>query len=122
MPSPPEAVLAPLHAAIARAQAVVEAETEALRRRAGIDLKSFEYRKSQALLDLDRARRSLPSEGLDRRTSEQLGMLRMRLDENMALLSTHMSAVREIADVIAKAMLEADSDGTYSRPGSGCLP
>lgn len=115
-----------LVAAISKAHAVVEAETRALRDQASLDLRAFEHRKSQALLELTRASRGLLPAGVEslRGTpvAEELGRLREALDANMALLAKHLDAVREIAEVISRAMLEAESDGTYSERLAGWRP
>lgn len=115
-----------LIAAISKAHAVVEAETRALRDQASLDLRAFEHRKSQALLELTRASRGLLPAGVEtlRGTpvAEELGRLRDALDANMALLAKHLDAVREIAEVISRAMLEAESDGTYSERVAGWRP
>ncbi|WP_346907391.1 hypothetical protein [uncultured Roseibium sp.] len=105
-----------LKAAIHRALNVVEAETRALRDGGGTDLKSFEYRKSQALLDLSRARQTVSSTGLGQEIRDLLENLRLALKDNLLLLSRHLAAVKEIADLVAQNMLDADSDGTYARP------
>ena len=101
--------------AIERANAAVTAETQALRKRAGVDLRDFERRKSQALLDLTRAGRNIGEGPEDKALVEHLRKLRMSLDDNMRLLSTHLTAVREISEMISRSLIEADSDGTYSR-------
>jgi hypothetical protein len=105
-----------LKASIHRALNVVEAETRALREGGGTDLKSFEYRKSQALLDLSRARQSVSSSALGQEIRDLLESLRIALKDNLQLLSRHLTAVKEIADLVAQSMLDADSDGTYARP------
>ena len=87
----------PLERAIERLEEVVDQETTALRSRAAIDLKDFNNRKSQGLLELNRALR-----GFD------------KLDVNRAVLKTHLEAVREVATILADAIRDAESDGTYS--------
>ncbi|WP_146177412.1 flagellar protein FlgN [Breoghania corrubedonensis] len=101
--------------AIERANDAVVAETRALRKRAGVDLRDFERRKSQALLDLTRAGRNLGEGPADAALVEHLRKLRASLDDNMKLLSTHLRAVREISELISRSLIEAESDGTYSR-------
>ncbi|NBN64854.1 hypothetical protein GWI72_13855 [Microvirga tunisiensis] len=122
----PAPVVTTLVAAIAKAHAVVEAETLALREQAGVDLRAYEHRKSQALLELTRASRGLIPAGIDglRDTpvAEELARLRAALDANMTLLEKHLDAVREIADVISRAMIEAESDGTYGAQIAGWRP
>ncbi|CUB01138.1 hypothetical protein Ga0061067_1304 [Pannonibacter indicus] len=104
--------------AIIKAHTVVEAETEALREQGTADLRAFEFRKGQALLELARASRTLLAPGIDGArdvaVATELRRLRAALEANMQVLSLHLDAVREIAGMISQAMLEADSDGTYS--------
>lgn len=102
-----------LLAAIDRVEAAVAAETDALRKRVAVDLREFDYRKSQALLDLTRAGRNLAAGPIDEAVVERLRKLRLGLDDNIQLLSTHLHAVREISELISQSMLDADSDGTY---------
>ena len=40
------------------------------------------------------------------------------LDDNQRMLAHHLKAVDEIASLVARAMQEADSDGTYGRGGA----
>ncbi|WP_417669133.1 hypothetical protein [Roseibium sp.] len=115
----PRAAVATLIATIRRALNAVRAETNALRSGNHSDLRAFEHRKSQALLDLGRARATLPPMLHDDEISELLSELKSELSENMTLLDHHMQAVREITDLLAKSMLEADSDGTYGQGQSG---
>ena len=104
--------------AIIKAHTVVEAETEALREQGTADLRAFEFRKSQALLELARASRTLLAPGgdgaRDVAVATELRRLRAALDASRQVLALHLDAVREIAGMISQAMLEADSDGTYS--------
>jgi len=101
---------------VRRAISVVRAETEALRETPNADLKPFEHRKSQVLLDLSRARGALPLDEVSEEVEKLLTELRESLSENMTILERHMTAVREVSDLLARVMLEADSDGTYTRP------
>ena len=103
-----------LYVAIERANSAVVAETKALRNRAGVDLRDFERRKSQALLDLTRAGSTIGEGPADAALVERLGVLRGSLEDNMKLLSTHLRAVREISELISRALIEAESDGTYT--------
>ena len=100
--------------------AVVEQETTALRARVHVDLTEFNNRKNQGLLELNRALRGLdPAAGPS--LAPRLADLRAKLDVNRSLLARHMEAVREVANVVAEAIRDVDSDGTYSssiRPGA----
>ena len=106
---------APLDRVIERLEEVVDQETAALRNRTAIDLKDFNNRKSQGLLELNRALRGLvDNPPKDRTVSTRLAGLRAKLDVNRAVLETHLAAVREVATVLADAIRDAESDGTYS--------
>jgi exonuclease VII small subunit len=100
--------------AIQRLEAVVEQETQALRSRTAIDLKEFNDRKSQGLLELNRALRAFDGIAGDKAAQTRLSGLRVKLDANRAVLKTHLDAVREVAAVLADAIQDAESDGTYS--------
>lgn len=107
---------APLAAAVRRAISAVEDETEALRADPTTDLKSFEYRKSQALLDLTRARAKVPPAVFSDELKAELRELRELLDENVNLLKLHLNAVSEVIEMMSKTMIAYDSDGTYQAP------
>jgi hypothetical protein len=111
---PPESAPAPLDRVIERLQEVVEQETAALRSRTAIDLKDFNNRKSQGLLELNRALRGLDGPPKEKAVLARLAGLRAKLDVNRAVLEMHLAAVREVATVLADAIRDAESDGTYS--------
>jgi hypothetical protein len=106
--------------AIARLEEVVEQETVALKGRSAIDLNDFNNRKSQGLLDLNRALRGLDAPSKDTAAMARLASLRAKLDANQAVLKMHLEAVREVARVLADAIRDAESDGTYSPSIRGC--
>jgi hypothetical protein len=105
---------ASLERVIERLEEIVDEETAALRSRTAIDLKDFNNRKSQGLLELNRALRGLDGPALSQAASTRLARLRAKLEVNRAALETHLSAVREVASVLAEAIRDAESDGTYS--------
>lgn len=70
-------------------------------------------RKSHSLLELTRRSRALPPDGGDIVLRERLDVLRDKLVQNQGILGLHVAAVREIADLMADVLGEADSDGTY---------
>jgi len=104
-----------LEAAIQRLEDVVEEETAALRGRVAVDLKDFNNRKSQGLLDLTRALRLLDGAAHEQALADRLAGLRAKLDTNKAVLQMHLDAVREVAAIMTEAIRDAESDGTYSR-------
>ena len=98
-----------------RLEELVDQETAALRNHAAIDLKDFNDRKNQALLELSRALRHLQGGADNPALSARLGALRAKLETNRAVLKMHLEAVREISMTLADAIRAADSDGTYSQ-------
>jgi len=112
----------PLERAIERLEEVVEQETAALKSRAAVDLNDFNNRKSHGLLELNRALRGLDGSTRDKGALARLASLRAKLEANQAVLKMHLEAVREVAGVLADAIRDAESDGTYSpsiRGGGG---
>lgn len=111
------AAIAALANTMARLGEVLKSETTALRARRPADLDSFCDRKNQALLELSRVGQKLEREKLSPELREKLDDLRTQLGENQALLALHLRAVRDVADILATAIREAESDGTYSTLG-----
>jgi hypothetical protein len=103
-----------LEAAIHRLCDVVDQETDALRKRTAVDLKVFNERKSHGLLELNRALRLLDGAAATPAVAEQLATLRGKLEVNQAVLKMHLEAVREVSAVLAEAIRDSESDGTYS--------
>ena len=103
--------------AIERLEATVEEETAALRNRRPADLRDFNNRKSQGLLELSRAMRPLDGAPPAEPVRERLAALRGKLEINQTLLKRHLDAVAEISGIVAAALRDAESDGTYSASG-----
>jgi hypothetical protein len=101
--------------AIERLEEAVEQETAALRTRAGVDLREFNDRKSQGLLELTRAMRHIDGTAPEPALLKRLTGLRAKLEVNSAALKLHLDAVREISAAMTDAMRDAESDGTYSQ-------
>lgn len=98
-----------------RIEKLVDRETAALRTRAAIDYKEFNNGKSQALLELSLAIRSLGTTKLDAEMIGRLKSLRGKLDTNRVVLRMHLDAVREIANVVSETIQDSEWDGTYSQ-------
>lgn len=109
------AMLSLIESTIERLEEAVEQETAALHSRAGGDLKEFNDRKSQGLLELTRVMRHIEGAAPEAALMSSLARLRTKLEINSAALKLHLEAVREISAVMADAMRSAESDGTYSR-------
>jgi hypothetical protein len=113
----PSANAALKHAA-ARLVQLLDRETAALRKRQPVDMDDLSNRKNQALLELSRIGRTIDGDALDDQLRLMLRELRKKLDENRTVLKLHLQAVGEVADILAAAIRDADSDGTYSTGAS----
>jgi hypothetical protein len=105
---------AALKSAAARLLQLLDRETTALRGRQTVDMDDLCDRKNKALLELSRISRRIEGEAVDPELQSMLDALRSKLDENRAVLQLHLQAVGEVADILAAAIRDADSDGTYS--------
>jgi hypothetical protein len=103
-----------LEKVIERLAEVVERETVALRGHVAIDLKEFNDKKSQGLHELNHALRPFADGALEGPVLLRLADLGKKLEANRAILKLHMDAAREIATLVADAIRELESDGTYS--------
>jgi hypothetical protein len=103
-----------LLAAIRRLEGVVEEETIALGTRKKIDFDDFSRRKSRSMLEFVRLMRGRMRRGDEVEIAEEIQKLRQKLEQNRAILEMHYDAVREVATIIARAIRETESDGTYS--------
>lgn len=101
--------------AIVRTEQLVEQETQMLRAGGRMDLAQFTYRKSQSLLELQRAREQLPNDKATPEVADRLGRLQRALKTNAELLKAHLEAVQEVSDIISNVIRNDMSDGTYDR-------
>lgn len=100
--------------AIERLEQIVELETKSLQAHKPVDLQDFNYRKQHGLLELSHIVRTLDPGPPHDPVRDRLGSLRKKLEKNSSVLQTHLRAVQEIATIVARAIQDADSDGTYS--------
>ncbi len=107
--------LASFFGVVDRLESVIDAETEALQRNIPVDMTDLGNRKRQGLLEMTRSLRAAASAaGSKAEIRDRLGRFAVKLERNRAALGTQLHAVREIADIIAETIREAESDGTYS--------
>ena len=99
---------------IERLKETLEQETAGLRARAQLDLKDFNTRKTHGLLELTRAMRHLAKGGMTEAVAARLSALRVSLEINQSVVKMHLEAVREVSTIVADAIRDAESDGTYS--------
>ncbi len=96
--------------------ACLREETEAVRRSLAFDLKGSNAMKSRLLYELSRASRGVDAGRLQAGGKEKLLLLKAELGRNAQIVGAHLSAVKEIADLMIDAAKKEEADGTYSRP------
>lgn len=104
-----------LEISLQRLEEVVDQETAALKSGQRIDLKAYNDRKSQALLELSRWLRNMPNLGANPELAARVGGLKEKLAANQAALKLHLEAVQEISASLTDAIQQSESDGTYTQ-------
>ena len=99
---------------IQRLEDIVDQETGGLNARKAINLKDFNDRKSQALLELTRMLRTLQGGPPNPVVAERVQGLKSKLAVNQAVLKLHLEPVKEISTSLADAIRNSESDGTYT--------
>jgi hypothetical protein len=100
--------------AIERLADAVERETRDLAGPGPIDYRAHSRRKSQGLLELSRLEPKLAGVRSHPKARAALAELLRRLDDNQKLLHARLRAARTIAELVARAIRDGQSDGTYS--------
>lgn len=100
--------------AVGRLELLIDQETAALRHATVSDLKDFNNRKAQVLVELDRVVSANSGRPPSPAMSARLGTLRDKLAVNRKTLKMHLDAVQEVASMLSDQILDADSDGTYT--------
>ncbi|RVU20266.1 flagellar protein FlgN [Methylobacterium oryzihabitans] len=105
-----------LTASLRRLEATIEAETESLVALRPFDQDEVNRRKGQSLLELTRLSRRLDDAPPEPEALACLGRLRAKLERNHEVVAMHLRAAQEVSDIVARALRDADSDGTYAPP------
>ena len=113
-PGRPDPLLLAFTTVVDRLEGVIEAETLALTGSLPSDMAAFNRQKRQGMLELSRLMRGFPPNVPHREVTARLAKLAESLERNRLVLDVQLRAVREIADIIAQVMRDAESDGTYS--------
>jgi hypothetical protein len=109
-----ERALAMILSAVERLSLAVQAENGDLRERRAVDYPAHSQRKSQGLLELNRLRPALPGVGANPIARAALADLSAQLEINHRLLRTQLKAAQTVSSIIARAVREGQSDGTYA--------
>jgi hypothetical protein len=97
-----------------RLRLVVEAENQEIAGKGRVDYPAYSLRKSQGLLELNRLRPALASITGHPTARAALADLQAKLDLNSRLLQVQLKAARTVSDIVARAIRDGQSDGTYS--------
>ena len=100
--------------AIERLSEAIELETRDLGRPGFVDYRAHAQRKSQGLMELSRLEPKLSGLRGHPQLTAALGGLVARIGVNQRLLHAKLRAARTISEVVARAISEGQSDGTYS--------
>lgn len=106
--------LAMILPAVDRLRQALDEENEAISARRPVDYHGYNLRKSQALLELKRLAPAVAGNPHGSMLREALTDLQAKLETNKRLLRTQLKAAQAVADIIARAIRESQSDGTYS--------
>ena len=108
-----ERALAMILCVVERLSAAVRAENEDLANRRTVDYPAHNQRKSQGLLELNRIRPTLAGVRANPAARSALAYLSAQLEINRRHLHTQLRAAQTISNLIARAIREGQSDGTY---------
>jgi len=99
---------------IERLRNVVENENRELLQRERLNYQAHSQRKNQGLLELTRLKTSLACIRNHPAASAALADLSAKLELNNRLLGTQLRAARTVSGIVARAIRDGQSDGTYS--------
>jgi hypothetical protein len=102
---------------IERLLQALDEESEQIASGKRVDYEALNLRKSQGLLELTRLAPMAAGAEATPALQTALQTLRAKLEANQRLLKVQLSAARKVSDIIAHAIQEGQSDGTYSAHG-----
>ena len=99
---------------VTRLIATLEAETRDLEQGRPAQFEAYSLRKNQALLELNRLIPALGRAIAAGPLREALADLQAKLEVNRRALAVRLKACAAVAEIIAHAIQDGQSDGTYS--------
>jgi hypothetical protein len=112
--SPSLGPMAMILPAVDRLRQALAEENEDISSRRRVDFHSYNLRKSQGLLELRRLAPAISGNPIGPVLHDALVDLQAKLEANRGMLRTQLKAAQAVADIIARAIRESQSDGTYS--------
>jgi hypothetical protein len=99
---------------VGRLRMAVGAENRELRQGQRVDYLTHSARKSQGLLELNRLRVALASARAHPAARAAIADLSSELDINRRMLHVQLRAAQTVSGILARAIRDGQSDGTYS--------
>ena len=99
---------------IGRLVATIEEENHVLAERRELSLDPLIYKKSQLLLELMRAQKSVNPDFIRLNLAGEIRQLKSLMDANQQMLSVHLAAARDVSNTILDVLRHNESDGTYA--------
>jgi hypothetical protein len=112
--SPSLSPMAMILPAVDRLRKTLDEENKDIARRGRVDYHAYNMRKSQGLLELKRLAPAIAGNPIGPVLRDALIDLQAKLETNRGLLRTQLDAAKAVAEIIARAIRESQSDGTYS--------
>ena len=109
----PQGQQSSLHTVIARLGKFIELETEQIQTEKNFNFGASSEKKSRLLFELNRASRGIDFAALDKSVLNELARLKQALARNEARIKAHLSAVREVSDIMVNILKNEEADGTY---------
>jgi len=98
---------------VTRLNTYLMAETKSISENVKFDFRQSGERKSRLLFELNRASRATDPRKLDAKCRAELGKLKLLLARNEEKIKVHLSAVREVSELMVKVIRKEEADGTY---------
>jgi hypothetical protein len=98
---------------VERLRQTVAAENEDIAQGRPVPYEAYSLRKNQGLLELNRLLPALARAGAAGPLHDALADLNARLEVNRRALGVQLKASAAVADIIARAIRDGQSDGTY---------
>jgi len=106
-------VLAMALPVVERLRQTVAAENEDIAQGRSVPYEAYSLRKNQGLLELNRLLPALGRAGADGALRDALADLNATLEVNRRALGVQLKAAAAVAEIIARAVRDGQSDGTY---------
>jgi hypothetical protein len=99
---------------IERLRAAVEAENREIANRCAVDYRAHTQRKNQGLFELLRLKALVAEARSHPAVKLAFAGLEAKLETNRRLLGAQLKAAKTVSGIVAKAIRDGQSDGTYS--------